>query len=172
MIPYKEYRKDCIFRDNKICRYWEDEENPTQCHLLSCPLYSNILTPERRHALERKIQDKIIFHPTDFDKGGTSVIDIIQSTQNDVVHNLDRPQNRSEQSVVTEKTVTRLICLACGEYINDDKFITIRDPQGVIIYLHSKGKCDRRHNQLQEIRERWLSMREQIKTDNDLEFEE
>jgi hypothetical protein len=172
MIPYKKYRQDCIFRDNKICTYWEDEEKPTQCHLLSCPLYSNALSPKRRQALEKKIQDKIIFQPSDFDKGGTSVKDIIQSAQNDIAHNLDRPQDQFERSVVTEKTVTRLICLACGEYIDDDKFVTIRDPHGVIIYLHSKGKCDRRHDQLEDVRERWLSMREQANDDSDLEAEE
>jgi len=72
------------------------------------------------------------------------------------------------QSIVTEKAITRLICLACGEYINDDKFVTIRDPHGVIIYLHSKGKCERRQNQLEEVRERWLSMREHVNNGKNL----
>ncbi len=161
MIPFKKYRSECIFRNDKICTYWDVTQKPTHCHLLVCPFYSNVTTPKRRQALERKVKDTVTFHPSDLDNTGKTIKDIIHLTQSEGVQHLDRPENRVKQSVVTEKLVSRLTCLACGEIIDDDKFITIRDPHEVIIYLHSKGKCDRRHDQLHLVRERWLQMRQQ-----------
>ena len=70
----------------------------------------------------------------------------------------------SKKSAIIEKTITRMQCIACGELITDDKFITIRDPKGVIIYLHSKGKCSPRHDQLKIARERWLKLRQHGET--------
>ena len=57
-----------------------------------------------------------------------------------------------------EKPVSRMQCIACGELITDDKFVTIRDPNGVVIFLHSKGKCSPRHDQVKIVRDRWLKV--------------
>ena len=159
MIPFKKYRSSCIFRNGKICSYWEVPQKPTQCHLLACPFYTDITTPKERQGLERKVKDSVTFQPSDLDKTGKTVKDIISITQSEGVQDLNIPRKQIEQSIVTPKLITRLTCMACGESIDDDRFVTIRDPHGVIIYLHSKGLCERRFDQLHVVRERWLKNR-------------
>ena len=153
MIPFREYKEECMFRNNNLCSYWK---KATECHVLSCPFYSGKTSAKRKLSLQKRKQDMITFSPADIDMGGNSVQDIIGKTRDDegVEYSEDQPQRSS----VTEKMVSRLTCIACGEQIFDDKFTTIRDPHGVVIYLHSKGKCDVRREHMPIVRERWLRM--------------
>ncbi|MHA1975505.1 MAG: hypothetical protein ACW98F_02855 [Candidatus Hodarchaeales archaeon] len=108
--------------------------------------------------MTKRKQDTITFSPSDLDPTGNSVQDIIGKTRGDDGFNQDESGENPQRSTVTEKLVARLTCIACGEQIYDDKFTTIRDPHGVIIYLHSKGKCDVRREQMPIVRKRWLKM--------------
>jgi len=155
MIPFREYKLECLFRNHNVCSYWE---KTTECHLLSCPSYSVNTSTGRKKSLEIRRQDTITFSPADLDNTGKSIHDLIGLTERgeeiEYEEDLDKPQ----KSTVTEKLVSRLTCIACGEQIFDDKFTTIRDPHGIVIYLHSKGKCDVRHEHVPIVRERWLKM--------------
>ena len=157
MIHFREFRQECVFRNQSICTYWEKS---TECHILSCPFYSNKIAPKRRKAIQKQLQDKVTFYPEDFDKIGKTVQDIIERSKEENIYSKNSGLNISKTSTITEKTISRMHCIACGELITDDKFITIRDPKGVIIYLHSKGKCTPRHDQLKIIRDRWLNVRQ------------
>ena len=156
MISFKEFRQECIFRNTKICTYWE---KTTQCHLLACPFYANKVTQKERISLNKRVQDTITFQATDFDRKRSSVQDLIDDSKIEGIANIDRFKDNPKSSVLTKGEVSRLVCLACGEHIDDDKFTTIRDPHGIIIYLHSKGKCSPRKEQMPIVRERWLKMR-------------
>jgi hypothetical protein len=116
------------------------------------------MTTSGKKLLEKRKQDTITFSPTDLDNAGKSVHDIIGITKREEGIEQQEDQEKPRQSSVTEKMVSRLTCIACGEQIFDDKFTTIRDPHGVIIYLHSKGKCDVRHEHIPIVRKRWLKM--------------
>ena len=166
MIPFRVYKKECIFRNSKLCSYWEKS---TECHLLSCPFYSSDITTRRKKSLEKRKQDSITFSPGDLDTAGTSVQDIIGKTrgENGIEH--DEKQDQPQRSTVTEKMVTRLTCIACGEQIFDDKFTTIRDPHGIVIYLHSRGKCDVRREHMPIVRRRWLKMHNYEKKISEME---
>ncbi len=155
MIPFREYKKDCMFKNGNLCAYWEQS---TECHILSCPFYSNQTSTRTRTSLQRRKQDSVTFSPDDLDKTGNSVKDIIDKSRESLEDKVGKEKDRSVRSSVTEKPVTRLTCLACGEQIFDDKFTTIRDPHGVVIYLHSKGKCEVRHEHMPIVRKRWLKM--------------
>ncbi|MHA1940312.1 MAG: hypothetical protein ACXABI_07545 [Candidatus Hodarchaeales archaeon] len=155
MISFKEFRKECIFRSTKICTYWE---KTTQCHLLACPFYSNNVTQKKRISLNKRVQDTVTFQPSDFDRKRNSVLDLIDDSKTERISDVDRFRDSPKSSIVTKNKVSRLVCLACGEHIDDDKFTTVRDPHGIVIYLHSKGKCSPRREQLSIVRERWLKM--------------
>ncbi len=156
-IHFHEFRQECVFKTQSICSYWE---KPTECHILACPFYSNKTGPERRRALEKQLQDKVTFDPRDFDKVGNTVQDVIKSSKDKIIISDSSGSNISKTSAFVEKTISRMHCIACGELITEDKFITIRDPKGIIIYLHSKGKCSPRHDQLKIARDRWHKLRQ------------
>jgi len=164
MIHFRNFRQECVFRNSSLCSYWEKS---TECHILACPFYSHKIAPERREALQKHIQDKVTFSPQDFDKIGKSVLDVIERNKDEKNPSINSSLNSSKISTVTEKTISRMHCIACGELITDDKFVTVRDPKGVIIYLHSKGKCNPRHDQLKIVRDRWLRVRQKGETVND-----
>ena len=164
MIHFREFRQECVFRNNFICSYWE---KPTECHILACPFYSHKITPERRKALQKQLQDQVTFHPEDLDNIGNTVLDLIERSKDEINSSNNSSINSSKMSTVTEKMISRMHCIACGELIIDDKFVTVRDPKGVIIYLHSKGKCSPRHDQLKIVRDRWLKVRQRGETVND-----
>ena len=160
-IHFREFRQECVFRNQSICSYWE---KTTECHILACPFYSHKTGPKRRKALEKQLKDRVTFYPKDLDQVGNSVQDIIERSKAEIsLSNKARSLN-SKKSAIIEKKITRMQCIACGELITDDKFITIRDPKGIIIYLHSKGKCSPRHDQLKIARERWLKLRQHGET--------
>ena len=162
-IHFREFRQECVFRNQSICSYWE---KTTECHILACPFYADEIGPKRRKALEKQLQDKVTFQPQDFDKVGNTVKDIIERTKDEINYSNSSGPTISKTSTIIEKTISRMRCIACGELITDDKFITIRDPKGVIIYLHSKGKCTPRHDQLKIARDRWLKLRQHCETLN------
>jgi hypothetical protein len=102
--------------------------------------------------------DTIKFSPDDLDTGRNTVQDLIQRSRKERKDSENEVINKSNHSLITEKPVSRLTCIACGELIYDDKYTTIRDPKGIVIYLHSKGKCEVRHEGISIVRERWLKM--------------
>lgn len=56
---------------------------------------------------------------------------------------------------------TRMVCLYCGEKIDDDKYVVVCDLEHVgnflqQVYFHSKGKCNPRHRFIKQRREIWL----------------
>jgi hypothetical protein len=161
MIHFREFRQECVFRNQTICSYWE---KPTECHILACSFHSHKIAPKTRKALQKQVQDRVMFYPEDFDKVGNSVQDIIEKSKVEQRSINNTGLNSMKKSIVTEKTISRMQCIACGEIISDDKFVTIRDPKGVLIYLHSKGKCSPRHDQLKLVRERWLKVRQHGET--------
>jgi len=164
MIHFREFRQECVFRNQSICSYWEKS---TECHILSCPFYSDKIAPKRRKAIQKQLQDKVTFYPEDLDRIGNTVQDIIERSKDEINSLKYSGLNSSKMSTVTEKAISRMRCIACGELITDDKFVTVRDPKGVIIYLHSKGKCSPRHDQLKIVRDRWLKVRQNGETVND-----
>ncbi|MHA2289016.1 MAG: hypothetical protein ACXABG_09535 [Promethearchaeota archaeon] len=155
MIPFREYKKECLFRNNNLCSYWEKS---IECHLLSCPFYSTNTSTRRKESLKKRKHDTVTFSISDLDTTGNSVHDIIGIKKRETGIQVEEDRDTPQQSSVTEKKVSRLTCIACGEQIFDDKFTTIRDPNGVVIYLHSKGKCDVRHEHVPIVRKRWLKM--------------
>ena len=164
MIHFREFRLECFFRNNSICSYWE---KTTECHILACPFYSHKTTPERRKALQKQLQDKVTFHPEDLDNIGNTVQALIERSKGENFPFNNSGLKSSKVSTIAEKVISRMHCIACGELITDDKFVAISDPKGVIIYLHSKGKCSPRHDQLKIVRDRWLKVRQIGKTVSD-----
>lgn len=54
-----------------------------------------------------------------------------------------------------------MVCLYCGEKIDDDKYVVISDVEDTDdflkqAYFHSKGKCDPRHRFIKLRRDIWL----------------
>lgn len=153
MKEFKEIRNTCIYRDNQRCAYWSKE---TQCHFIACPLFSYKLPNQAKHGIKKRITDSIVFDVNDFDRTKTTTLDLIQEVRtNELIHPEKRIQENKE-TVIIRKPVQRMTCIVCGEIIDDDKFSTIRDPSGVIIYIHSKGKCEARKEQIIAVREEWL----------------
>lgn len=153
MQKFKETRKTCMFRESQICSYWSRE---TQCHFVACPLFSYKLSNQEKHAIKKRINDSIVFHVDDFDKAKTTALDLIQEVRTNELELKTNSMYQTKKASVIRKSVQRMICIVCGEIIMDDKFSTIRDPNGVIIYIHSKGKCEARKEQILATREKWL----------------
>ncbi|MFX1505111.1 MAG: hypothetical protein ACFFDC_03255 [Promethearchaeota archaeon] len=99
--------------------------------------------------------DSIAFDINDFDISTTTLDLIKEVRQNELTHPREATEKNKESSIIM-KPVRRMTCIVCGELITDDKFSTIRDPDGVIIYIHSKGKCQARKDQFLGVREKWL----------------
>ena len=153
MKEFREFHKTCKFRSNKRCTYWVKK---IECHILSCPLFSQNLTNNEKKVLKKRITDSISFNVTDFDSTTVSTHDLIKEVQkNELLYSTDDKKSAKEVLSIT-RPVQRMSCVVCGDLINDDKFITITDPSGILIYLHSKGKCDARKEQIQPTREEWL----------------
>jgi hypothetical protein len=160
-IHFREFQQQCVFKTESICSYWE---KATECHILACPFYSHKTEPRRRKALEKQLQDKVTFDSKDFDNIGNTVQDVIKQTKDENIISTMSGLPVSEKSSIMDKKISRMHCIACGEQIKDDKFITIRDPKGIVIYLHSKGKCTPRHDQIKIARDRWHKLRQHEKT--------
>jgi hypothetical protein len=153
MKKFQEFRKKCVYRDVQRCTYWTEN---TQCHFLACPLFSSKLSEEKKQAIQKKMTDSVIFDVEDFDKVKTSIQDLINEVRDNNLIYSSYPNDRARDAINVENPVHRMQCIACGEIITDDKYITIRDPSGVLIYVHSKGECDPRKANIPEIREKWL----------------
>jgi hypothetical protein len=152
MDKFKEIRTNCIYRLNKRCSYWTDN---TQCHLLSCPIFSRIISKKEKNAIKKQVSDSVKFSVRDFDKDNTSAVDLIKKVRsNDLIHQKDLAPVKG--AVMVEKQVERMICIVCGEPITDDKYSTIRDPSNTLIYIHSKGKCKPRKDGIPRVRKEWL----------------
>jgi hypothetical protein len=153
MKKFKDIQKTCIFRDNHICTYWP---KTTECHFIACPLFSYKVPTHTKKGIEKRMMDSIAFDINDFDITNTTTLDLIKEVR---INELTHPQQRMKkirESSITRKPVQRMRCIVCGELITDDKFSTIRDPDGVVIYIHSKGKCQARKDQILVVREKWL----------------
>jgi hypothetical protein len=152
MKEYRELRKNCIYRNNKLCTYWSEK---TQCHFLSCPIFSPTASKEEKAAIKKHISESIVFNESDFDKDRITAHDLIESIRND-----DSPYYKDEkeykEAIMVQQGIQRMICFVCEEPITDDKFSTIRDPSNVLIYIHSKGKCKIRKDRIAKIRQEWL----------------
>ena len=153
MKEFKEIRKTCIYRDNQRCTYWAKE---TQCHFIACPLFSYKLPNQTKKGIKKRITDSIVFDTNDFDSTKTTTLDLIQDVRTNELRHPKKKIKKIKESVVIKKPIQRMACIVCGELIDDDKFSTIRDPAGVLIYIHSKGKCEARKDQILAIREEWL----------------
>ena len=160
-IHFREFQQECVFKTQSICSYWE---KATECHILACPFYSHKTEPRRRKALEKQLRDKVTFDSIDFDNIGNTVQDVIKRTKDENIISNRSGLLVSKKSSLMDKTISRMHCIACGELISDDKFITIRDPKGIVIYLHSKGKCSPRHDQIKIARDRWHKLRQHGET--------
>lgn len=100
--------------------------------------------------------ESVLFNPSDFDKTAhTSVRDLIDHARN--LPPEEPSSTLAKQPLHAQKPVQRMKCMVCGEPITDDKFITIRDPTDIILYLHSKGKCEERHAHTERVRQEFLS---------------
>lgn len=153
MKEFQEIRTTCIYRDNQRCTYWPKE---TQCHFLACPLFSYKLPNQAKYGIKKRITDSIVFDVNDFDRTKTTTLDLIQEVRtNELIYPEKRIQ-KNKETIIIRKPVQRMTCIVCGEIIDDDKFSTIRDPSGVLIYIHSKGKCEARKEQIIAVREEWL----------------
>lgn len=153
MKKFQEFRKTCEYRQNQQCTYWDQ---PTQCHLVACPLFSSKLPEKTKKIVRKQMKDSVIFEISDFDKTKTSVQDLIDEIrENNLLYSTNHLKN-SKKSIDVEPTVQRMHCIACGEEIVDDKFVIVCDSNGVLIYIHSKGKCDTRKEGVPEVREKWL----------------
>ena len=98
----------------------------------------------------------MIFEPTDFDiSSQTSIQDLIDNARKSPPET--SPPTRAQQAIYAQKPIQRLVCMVCGESITDDKFTTIRDAANITLYLHSKGKCDARHENTEKVRREFLS---------------
>ncbi|UCG90158.1 MAG: hypothetical protein JSU57_00085 [Candidatus Heimdallarchaeota archaeon] len=154
MKEFNEIRKTCIYRDNQRCTYWPKE---TQCHFIACPLFSYKLSEVTKKGVKKRITDSVVFNIDDFDRASTTTLDLIEEVRTSVLSRLDHKEQKVQGATIIKKPVQRMTCIVCGELIDDDKFSTIRDPSGVIIYIHSKGKCQARKEQILAIREEWLN---------------
>jgi hypothetical protein len=122
--------------------------------LVACPLLSFNVPTQTKKGIKKRMIDSIVFDVNDFDITSTTTLDLIKEVR---INELTHPRHsRTRESSITKKPVQRMKCIVCGELITDDKFSTIRDPNGVIIYIHSKGKCQARKEQILVVREKWL----------------
>ncbi|MFX0050499.1 MAG: hypothetical protein ACFFAJ_17175 [Candidatus Hodarchaeota archaeon] len=153
MKKFQKFRQKCIYRDVHRCSYWTEN---TQCHFLACPLFSPRLSDEKKQAIQKKMTDSVIFNVEDFDRVKTSIQDLINEVRGTNPIYSSYSSEKAQTAISVESPIHRMQCIACGEIITDDKFITIRDPSGVLIYVHSKGECDPRKATIPEIREKWL----------------
>lgn len=153
MKKFRDVQRTCVFRENQICTYWS---KTTQCHLIACPLFSYKVSNQTKKGIKKRMTDSIAFDIDDFDITSTTTIDLIKEVrQNELAYPRELMKKTRESSII-KKPVQRMTCIVCGELITDDKFSTIRDPNGVIIYIHSKGKCQVRKDQFLVVREKWL----------------
>lgn len=153
MKKFRDVQNTCVFRENQICTYWP---KTTQCHLIACPLFSFKVSNQTKKGIKKKITDSIAFDINDFDITSTTTLDLIKEAKKNELSHPREVTKKSKDSSIIMKPVLRMRCIVCGELITDDKFTTIRDPDGVIIYIHSKGKCQARKDQFHEVREKWL----------------
>ncbi|MFX0206554.1 MAG: hypothetical protein ACFFDT_11265 [Candidatus Hodarchaeota archaeon] len=153
MKGFNKTRKTCIYRDNQRCTYWPKE---TQCHFIACPLFSYKLSEATKKGVKKRITDSVVFDINDFDRTRTTTLDLIQEMRTNELRRLDRRERKIQGATIVKKSVQRMTCIVCAELIDDDKFSAIRDPSGVIIYIHSKGKCQARKKQILTVREEWL----------------
>ena len=152
MTEYNEISKNCFYRINKKCSYWADD---TQCHFLSCPIFSSASSTKVKSAIKKQVSDSVKFSVSDFDKADTSAYDLMKEVRsNDLKYHKD--QIPVKKATMVEKKVERMICIVCGKAITDDKYSTIRDPSNTLIYIHSKGKCKPRKDGVFKVREEWL----------------
>jgi len=152
MNKFKDIQKTCVFRNNQICTYWQ---KTTQCHFVACPLFSYKVSNQTKRGIEKRMMDSIAFDVNDFDCS-TTTLDLIKEAKiNELTHPRQK-MKKTRESRLTRNPVQRMKCIVCGELITDDKFSTIRDPDGIVIYIHSKGKCQARKNQFLAVREKWL----------------
>lgn len=152
MNKFKDIQKTCVFRNNQICTYWQ---KTTQCHFVACPLFSYKVSNQTKRGIEKRMMDSIAFDVNDFDCS-TTTLDLIKEAKiNELAHPRQK-MKKTRESRLTRNPVQRMKCIVCGELITDDKFSTIRDPDGIVIYIHSKGKCQARKNQFLAVREKWL----------------
>ncbi|MFX0084980.1 MAG: hypothetical protein ACFFAU_04835 [Candidatus Hodarchaeota archaeon] len=152
MKEYRELRENCIYRNNKWCTYWSEK---TQCHFLSCPVFSPTASKEEKDTIKKHIYESIIFNENDLDKDRTTTHDLIKSVRNDIL-SFYQDKRDYKNAITVQQGIQRMICFVCEEPINDDKFSIIRDPNDVLIYIHSKGKCKIRKNGIQKVRKEWL----------------
>ena len=152
MQEYREIRKSCIYRNNKLCAYWSE---PTQCHFLACPLFLSTVPKQEKIAIKNQFSDSIRFNVNDLDKVNITVNDLIREVQND---NFDSRKGitKVKESVDFIQEFQRMKCVVCGELITDEKFSMIRDPSNNLIYIHSKGRCEPRVSGVLRTREEWL----------------
>ncbi|MFX0014745.1 MAG: hypothetical protein ACFFB2_00905 [Promethearchaeota archaeon] len=153
MKEFKEIQKICIYHDGKICTFWPEE---TQCHFIACPLFSYKVLDEIKYGIKKRLTESVIFDVTDFDRNKTTTLDLIHEVQTNELIYPKKANIKTMEASMIRKSVQRMKCVVCGEQITDDKFTTIRDPIGVLIYIHSKGKCQARKDQILAIREKWL----------------
>ncbi len=153
MKEFNKIRKTCIYRDNQWCTYWSKE---TQCHFVACPLFSYKLSQAIKKGVKKRITDSVVFDVDDFDRTRTTTLDLIQEVRSNELRHLTQREQKVQGATIVKKPIQRMTCIVCGELIDDDKFTTIRDPTGVIIYIHSKGKCQARKEQILTLREEWL----------------
>ncbi|MHA1214658.1 MAG: hypothetical protein ACTSPG_05140 [Candidatus Hodarchaeales archaeon] len=154
MKNFQKISRKCIYREQKYCTYWQTRqenttEKKTECHFIVCPLlYPELKNVQKPPEIKRD-KAEIVFTVDDFENTSLNIQELIQDSQRD--------RREKEYDVVAlKKKVKRMTCIACGESILDDKFTIIKDPTGVLIYLHSKGECQARINQLETIRKKWL----------------
>ncbi|MFX1517301.1 MAG: hypothetical protein ACFFC6_13440 [Promethearchaeota archaeon] len=152
MKKFKDIQKTCLYRDNKICTYWP---KTTQCHFVACPLFSFVVSSQTKRGIKKRIIDSITFDVNDFDSS-TTTLDLIKEVKTNELAHPRQMQQKLRESNLIRTPVERMKCIVCGELITDDKFSTIRDPSGIIIYIHSKGKCQARKDQFLAVREKWL----------------
>lgn len=101
------------------------------------------------------MKDSVAFDHSDFDSmAQTTVQDLMNHARG--IQTEGTSLHLSQQPIHAKKPVQRLICMVCEEPITDDKFITIRDPTNILIYLHSKGKCDARYENTERVRQEFL----------------
>ncbi|UCE13805.1 MAG: hypothetical protein JSV04_01195 [Candidatus Heimdallarchaeota archaeon] len=153
MKEFREIRKTCLYRENKQCTYWPRQ---TQCHFVACPLFSPEITDQVKRGIKKQVSDSIKFDVDDLDALKTTTQDLIQEARTNELRFPKKKRKESRELYTVEKPVYRMTCFVCGEHITDEKFVTMRDPSGVMIYLHSKGKCEPRREQLESLREEWL----------------
>jgi hypothetical protein len=153
MKKFKAIQKTCIFRDNQICTYWP---KTTQCHFIACPLFSYKVPSQTKKGIQKRMTDSISFDINDFDITSTTTLDLIKEVRINELRYPKQGLKKIRESSIIKKSTQRMMCIVCGELITDDKFTAIRDPNGVIIYIHSKGKCQARQDQVLAVREKWL----------------